>query len=88
MSDRLLGNLYGLYAQQQGASWGVGIVAERELLKARDGFGLCLTGPGYVPPTLFGMRVLIDPTLPEGRIELRDRSGRVLGAIENIGRAG
>ena len=88
MTDRLLDNLYGLYAQQRGASWGIGIVAERELLKARDGFGLWLTGPGCVPPTLFGMLILIDPTLPEGRIELRDRGGCVLGAIENIGRAG
>ena len=86
MSERLFLDLHRLYAEQQGAeTWGVGLLAERELLLARDGYGLWLTGPGYVPLTLFGMPVLLDRTLPEGRIELRNKAGRVVRVIGGVG---
>ena len=88
MSDQLFLDLRRLYTQQQvGDTWGVGAQAERALLLARDASGgyLWSVEHTHTPPRyLFGMSVLLDLALPEGRIELRDQDGRVVGAIEGV----
>lgn len=47
----------------------------------------CPNCRGFLAPPLrmIGMDVKIDPSLPEGRIEMRDKDGRLRGAIVNIG---
>ena len=47
---------------------------------------LVLGPPPPTPPTLLnsisGLRVIVDPTVPERRIEFRDRDGRVVDSID------
>lgn len=74
--------------------WNVGYFAELEILKAQDYIGFYLvsvpkpeivSGFYFEETELFGLPVRFDRSLPPDRIELRDRDGRLLGAIENVG---
>ena len=42
-------------------------------------------GPQPVPARFYGLPIKVDPTLREGKVELRDERGNTLGVIENIG---
>ncbi len=71
-----------------GASWHAGYFAEQAALLARDAsawYLLSTPQPPTYEPKLMGMPLRFDRSLPPGRIELRDRDGRVLGRIDNIG---
>lgn len=66
-------------------TWGVGFFAEKELLLARDTSGAYLVNHlASGGPKCLGLSVQVDDQLPPGRIELRDRDGRVLSAVEGI----
>ncbi len=39
------------------------------------------------PPSFLGMPVAVGPGLPTGTVEFRDREGKVIGEIVNIGTA-
>lgn len=64
--------------RERAASW----AGDRANLNA-----LSLQSSGLIrqgrPETLYGMRLVVDDTLPPGALELRDREGRVLGRVVN-----
>lgn len=76
-------DLYRLYAQQEGDSWVVGDRASFDLRMARDKSDMYITNPVPTQPTLYGLLVRLDSTMPPGRIELR-YGARVVGVIEDL----
>jgi hypothetical protein len=44
-----------------------------------------VTSRDPMPDTVWGFKIKVDPTIADGRVELRDGNEQVLGVIENIG---
>lgn len=83
-------DLYRLYAERDDkSSWHANPIAFVETAMVRDAgdwrYLVSLPEPPNDIATLLGMPIIVDHSLPIGRLELRDRDGRVLGAIDNIG---
>jgi hypothetical protein len=79
--------LYQLYYEgRSDGAWSAGRTAYRELVLARRPTGEPLVTPrSYRDQTLMGMKIVVDSTLPDDTIELRDVNNRIVGKIYNIG---
>lgn len=83
-------DLFRLYQHSDNATdtWNVGREAWMEVLKARDYSGFYLVpapqSPSY-EPRLCGLPLRLDRSLPIDRIELRNKDGRILAAIDGVG---
>lgn len=80
--------LYQLYYEgRTGRAWAAGRDAYYTLIKTARGYnGDYLIAPSFQSDqSLFGMKIVIDPTVPKDTIELRDVNDRIVGKIYNIG---
>ena len=83
----LLDTLHRLwYEGRMGKTWHVNYPVFYEIAKLRTPMGEYITGvPSQADQTVFGMKVIIDRDMPKDTIELRDKDGRIVGKIYNIG---
>ena len=92
-SDGTLDAIYQLYyaskaAGYRASSWSSGHAANYSLRLIRDGSGMYVFSPPMQmnsEPTLIGIPIRIDPTVPSDTLELRDKDDRIVGKIYNIG---
>jgi hypothetical protein len=65
--------------------WAADLGGFKSLLMLRETWGgYVISAPQAQHPTLFGMAVEVDKSLPPGTIELRDKDGSVQGKIVNV----
>lgn len=80
--------IYELYYKgRSGQTWMVGRQAYRALRQAKDKYTLeyLFMTPWKTTEQLFDMSIVIDRTVPEDTIELRDTQDKLVGKIYNIG---